>query len=303
MICCSDFYSTISNFDCSSLMEIELFEIWVPMYDSTGAANKISKADAKTLAAWVTKINAANAKDKFYPLPFMDNIVDERADDTFETLDSGANINVKQGDRDFEGFFIQEPNCVLSEVEAWKKAGAWGKYVIDKAGNIIFKYCKTDADYLYPISVDHKSLQARLVKPTYSTTMKHRIAYRYAQTEKDGDLRVLPVSELDFDPLTESTFRGQVNVEAVYSSITTTGFTATLTDCFGCPIKGLVAGDFTLETYPAGVSVTITSVTESADGVYDFVIPTQAGGTKLKLSGSKNGLNFSPVEESIISIP
>ena len=28
----------------------------------------------------------------------MDNIVDERADDTFETLDSGANINVKQGD-------------------------------------------------------------------------------------------------------------------------------------------------------------------------------------------------------------
>ena len=132
--------------------------------------------------------------------------------------------------------------------------------------------------------------------------MKHRIAYRYAQTEKDGDLRVLPVSELDFDPLTESTFRGQVNVEAAYSSIGTTGFTATLKDWFGCPIKGLVAGDFTLAT-SAGGSITITSVTESSDGVYVFVIPTQSGGTKLKLSGSKNGLNFGPVEKSLISIP
>ena len=303
MICCSDFYSSISSFDCSSLMEVELFEVWVPLYDSTGALNKISKADAKTLAAWVLKINAANNKNKFYPLPFMDNIVDERADDTFETLDSGANINTKQGDRDFEGFFIQEPNCVLSEVEEWKKAGAWGKYVIDKAGNIIFRFCKTDADDLFPIVVDHKSLQARLVKPTYTTSMKHRVAYRYAQTEKDGDLRVLPVSELDFDPLTAATFRGQVNVEATYTAIGTTGFTATLKDCFGCPIKGLVAGDFTIVTSPAGASVTITSVTESSDGVYVFVIPTQSGGTKLKLSGSKNGLNFAPVEKSLISIP
>ena len=303
MICCSDFYTTISNFTCPSLMEVELFEAWVPQFDSTGAPNKISLADAKTLAAWVAKINAAGSQNKFYVLPFMDNIVDERGDDTLETLDSGVVINTKQGDRDFEGYFIQEPNCVLSEVEEWKKAGSWGKFVFDKAGNIIFSYCKTDPDFLYPIMVDNKSLQARLVKPTYSTSMKHRIAYRYAQSGKDGDLRVLPATELDFDPLTESTFRGLINVQASYSAITTDDFTATLTDCNGCPITGLVLGDFTLETYPAGVSVVITSVTESADGVYDFVIPTQTGGTNLKLSGSKDALNFAPVEANIIAIP
>jgi hypothetical protein len=303
MICCKTFYTTISSFDCSSLMEVEKSEVWVPQYDSTGAANKISKADAKTLAAWVAKINAANGSDKYYPLPFLDNIVDERADDTAETLDSGTIIITKQGDRDFEGYFIQEPNCILSEVDAWKKAGSWGKYVIDKAGNIIGKYCSTDPDFLYPILVDHKSLQARLVKPTYTTSMKHRVAYRYAQIEKDADLRVLPVSELDFDPLTEPTFKGLVNVQAAYSAITTTGFTATLTDCYGCPIEGLVAGDFTLAEYPAGTSIVITSATESAAGVYDFVIPVQTGGTNMKLSGSKDGLNFAPVEANIIAIP
>lgn len=303
MICCSTFYTTISRFDCSSLMEVEKFEIWVPQYDSTGAANKISKADAKTLAAWVAKINAAGSQNKYYPLPFLDNIVDERADDTLETLESGTIINTKQGDRDFEGYFIQEPNCILSEVDKWKKAGSWGKFVVDKAGNIIGKFCATDADYLYPILVDYKSLQARLVKPTYTTSMKHRIAYRYAQVEKDADLRVLPVEELDFDPLTEPTFRGLINVESVYSAISGTGFTASLTDCNGCPITGLVAGDFTLAESPSGSSVVITSVTESADGVYDFVIPSQTSGTVLKLSGSKNGLNFAPVEASLVTIP
>lgn len=301
MICCKKFYTTISWLGCPSLMEVEKFEVWVPQYDSTGAANKISKADAITLAAWVAKINAANATDKFYPLPFMDNIVDERADDTVETLDSGKTIVTKQGDRDFEGYFIQEPNCVLSEVEEWKKAGPWGKYVFDKSGNLIGKYCATDPDFLYPILVDHSSLQARLVKPTYTTSMKHRVAYRYDQIEKDGDLRVIPASTMDFDPLTQ--IKGLLNVMSSYSAITTDGFTATLTDCNGCPITGLVAGDFTLETTPAGVSVVITSVTESADGVYDFVIPTQTGGTNLKLSGTKEGLNFGPVEENVIAIP
>lgn len=284
-------------------MAVELFEIWVPEFDSTGQPNKISLADAKLLANWITKINASGSKNKFYILPQMDNIVDERADAVFETLDSGVNIKTKQGDRDFTGYFIQEPNCVLSEVEAWEKAGTWGKYVVDKDGNILYRYCSTDADYIYPIMVDEKSLDAKLVKPTYSTSMKHMVTYRYRQTEKDGNIRVLPVSELDFDPLTNASFKGLINVESSYSSISTTGFTATLTDCYGCPIEGLVAGEFTLETSPGGVSVTITSATETSAGVYDFVIPVQTGGTVLKLSGSKNGLNFAPVEANLITIP
>ena len=164
MACCADFYKTISNITCRSLMAVELFEIWVPEFDSTGQPNKISLADAKLLANWITKINASGSKNKFYILPQMDNIVDERADAVFETLDSGVNIKTKQGDRDFTGYFIQEPNCVLSEVEAWEKAGTWGKYVVDKDGNILYRYCSTDADYIYPIMVDEKSLDAKLVK-------------------------------------------------------------------------------------------------------------------------------------------
>ena len=303
MGCCTDYYKTISAINCRTLMAVEKFEIWIPEFDSSGVANKISIADAKLLASWVAKINASGSSNKFYPLPFMDNIVDERADDVFESLDSGANINVKQGDRDFLGFFIQEPNCILSEVEAWQSAGTWGKYVIDKDGNILYRYCSTDPLNMFPIMVDDKSLSAQLVKPTYSTSMKHKVAYRYRQTERDGDIRVLPAKDLDFDPLTSATFKGLVNVMASYSSITVTGFTATLIDCFNCPITGLVAGDFSI-TDSTGASVVITSVTETGStGVYAFVIPTQTSAEVLTLIGSKTGLNFQAVEAKTILIP
>ena len=154
MGCCTDYYKTISAINCRTLMAVEKFEIWIPEFDSSGVANKISIADAKLLASWVAKINASGSSNKFYPLPFMDNIVDERADDVFESLDSGANINVKQGDRDFLGFFIQEPNCILSEVEAWQSAGTWGKYVIDKDGNILYRYCSTDPLNMFASALD-----------------------------------------------------------------------------------------------------------------------------------------------------
>ncbi len=303
MGCCTDLYKTISSINCRTLMAVEKFEIWVPEFDSSGVANKISKADAKLLASWVAKINASGNSNKFYPLPFMDNIVDERADDVFESLDSGANINVKQGDRDFTGFFIQEPNCILSEVEAWQSAGTWGKYVIDKDGNILYKYCSTDPLYIFPIMVDDKSLSAQLIKPTYSTSMKHKVSYRYRQTEQDGDIRVLAAKDLDFDPLTSATFKGLVNVMASYNSISTTGFKATLTDCFDCPITGLIASDFSI-TDSAGSAVVITSVAEAGvTGVYTFVIPTQSSAEVLTLIGSKTGLNFQNVKAKTILIP
>ena len=90
---------------------------------------------------------------------------------------------------------------------------------------------------------------------------------------------------------------------ASYSSITVTGFTATLIDCFDCPITGLVAGDFSI-TDSSGASVVITSVTETGStGVYAFVIPTQTSAEVLTLIGSKTGLNFQAVTAKTILIP
>ena len=42
MGCCTDYYKTISAINCRTLMAVEKFEIWIPEFDSSGVANKIS---------------------------------------------------------------------------------------------------------------------------------------------------------------------------------------------------------------------------------------------------------------------
>lgn len=303
MSCCTTNYKTISGLLCPSLMAVEKFEIWFPLLKSDGTKFKIALADITSKATWTALINAANAQDRCYILPFMDNIVDERADPTFETLDSGKQIKTRQGDRDFTGFFIQEQNCILSELEEWEKAGAWGKMVVDKDGNIIYKICASDPGYAYPIQVDDASLNVDLVKPTYSTSMKHRVQYRYAQIERDGDIRLTPASDLDFDPLTDGDFKGLINVEGTVSGISTTQFTIALADCSGCPITGLLAGDMTLTDRADDSAIVISTVTESPDGTYVVEYPAETPGVNMKLVITKAGLNTDDVANIVITIP
>jgi hypothetical protein len=47
----------------------------------------------------------------------------------------------------------------------------------------------------------------------------------------------------------------------------------------------------------------ITSVTESSDGVYDFVIPTATSADVLALTPSKTGFDFAAVTATAITIP
>ena len=67
---------------------------------------------------------------------------------------------------------------------------------------------------------------------------------------------------------------------------------------------GLELADFSLaETSPSPGAIVITSVTESSDGVYDFVIPTATSADVLALTPSKTGFDFAAVTATAITIP
>jgi hypothetical protein len=128
-----------------------------------------------------------------------------------------------------------------------------------------------------------------------------KIQFNWLGTVKDGDLRTLK-APTSYNPLTD--LRGLVDTAATYSAITTTSFTATLTDEYGCAISGLLVGDFALtETSPTPGAIVITSVTESSDGVYDFVIPAATSADVLALTPSKTGFDFAAVTATAITIP
>jgi hypothetical protein len=299
---CSTNYVDLGKPGCPSKMAVAKRLVYVPEFAADGTRNKISLADAKTLSNWVAKFDATNTKDRFYPIVELDNITNERAEPEFETLDSGRLIETRKGVRNFIGHAIQQGPIYLSQLESWENV-KFGVYIIDKDDNIIYKKCEGDTD-LYPITVDEGSYYNRFMTPTYSTSEKIEINFNFRQLEKDSELRVLPKSELDsgFSPLAD--FFALLDVTGVASSISTTGFTMTLTDPYGDAVEDLVSGDFALaEVSPTPGSVTISSVTESSAGVYDFTFSAETSGDVLALTPTKSGYDFSAIPSVAITIP
>ena len=119
--------------------------------------------------------------------------------------------------------------------------------------------------------VDQESFSAELVKKTDAEPVMVKITFDFRETEKDSLIRAIDADDLDFDGLSSADVYGLYDAFHVVSSVSTTGFTSTITEeTYKFAIEGLVAGDFSLYNDTTASSVAITSVTESADGVYDL---------------------------------
>lgn len=287
---------------CKSLLQQITGIVIVPELNDSGTANSIALASAKTKAAWVAKFDAAAQKDRFYPIMNLENVEFTRADSEFETFNSGRIAKVRNGLRTFVGYAIAEGSEWFDKVKDWSSA-KWGAYFVDKDGNILYKLC-SGSTALWPVLVDNVSFDPIYMNATDSEVEKIKIQFNIRMTESDGDWRVLGFDDLTppFDP--NNDFFGLVNVTAEHSSITTTGFTTTLTDYYGEAVENLVITDFALaEVTPTPGSITITSVTETSAGVYVFVIPAQTSADVLKLTPTKSGYDFSAVPTTTITIP
>ncbi|MBG7630611.1 MAG: hypothetical protein IZT56_09280, partial [Bacteroidetes bacterium] len=123
------------------------------------------------------------------------------------------------------------------------------------------------------------------------------LSFQWKSTEKDADVKV--VGGLDY---TGGDLYGLLDADAVYSSPTAAGFTATITTtCYGGPVEGLLIGDFTLAEItptPGDITGNIASVMESSAGVYDFLFtaPVTAGDV-LRLSATKDRFDFAEMSD------
>lgn len=297
---CTPTLNDLGTPSCPSVMDVTKLFVIVPELDDSGAKNVLTLANAKLLANWVAKFDAAATKDRFYPtLPF-ENVTEERGDPEVETFSSGRIAKLRNGQRSFEGFMIDGDTIYLGKLEDWDKT-KMGVYIIDKAGNIIYKKCDGSTD-LNPIMIDEQSFNTKLVKKGDDAIEKIQVNFNFRQTEKDSELRILLLADLDFDPLTD--FFALLDVESTHSAITTTTFTTTLVDGYGNAVENLVLGDFALaELTPTPATITISSVTESAAGVYDFVIPAESSADVLELTPTKSGYDFVAVVADTITIP
>ena len=294
--------------DCTLIANVTNNLIITRKFDSTGARNFIDTTATLDSTFWTDLINAGrsgatntDSKQRIFPLPAMKNVTDERAEPITEEFGDGTIAVIRQGARSFAGEWIKR-DASFTFLDKINEYGCeeLAAYIIDTDGNVIGN--GEDVDKLYPISIDGDSWFPNLMRATDSTIQKIMLTYNYDRNEEDANLRMITASETSVDM---RDLKGLIDVNGVSSSITTTTFTLTATFDYGSQVTktaftGAVLADFDLnEVSPTPGAIAITSVTESADGVYDFVIPAQTSADVLELDLQKDGFEMDTVTITI----
>ena len=289
--------------NCAPIASVIKKVILVPTYKADGTRNYIDLSVTLDEAYLTTALNAV-ADERWFPLPTLENVTSERAESSFETAPSGRRAFIKQGTRTLTGEIWDAYPQLLGKIKASRCVDV-SAYIVDYDGNLLGISNITE-NRLYPIKLDKQSVDANLIFATDSTKQKLSFTFAWDDSEKDEEVYMIVDGEdFTFDALAA---KGLLDIYVTYSGITTTGFVAALYTQYGSRKtlsvdSGLLIGDFSLYNNTTSSSITITSVTESPDGTYTFVIPIQTSADVLTLTPSKNGRDYTEVVAVDITIP
>ena len=306
--CCS---LTVANtgFGCTPIMEVVEKFIEVSYFKADGTINEIDLTDTFNLAYFTALVNDADETLRWYPLPFVKNMVDERADSDFESFDDKTRIERQVGIRSVKTIITTLGNNagavspqMVGKIND-KKCKVSGLFGITKSKQLVGEMINDG--YLAPIRIDNGSLMAILVKTgSGAITQKINLGFDWHIDVQDERLRTLEADEMTTDI---SLLNGLLDVTSVYSAIGQTSFKATLKTIFGTfvnplLVEGLVAGDMALYNITDSANVTITSAVEAPDGTYTISYATQTVADVLRLTITKDGFDFTAVTANTITI-
>ena len=306
--CCS---LTVANtgFGCTPIMEVVEKFIEVSYFKADGTINEIDLSDTFNLAYFTALVNDADETLRWYPLPFVKNMVDERADSDFESFDDKTRIERQVGIRSVKTIITTLGNNagavspqMVGKIND-KKCKVSGLFGVTKSKQLVGEMINDG--FLAPIRIDNGSLMAILVKTgSGAITQKINLGFDWHIDVQDERLRTLEADEMTTDI---SLLNGLLDVTSVYSAIGQTSFKATLKTIFGTfvnplLVEGLVAGDMALYNVTDSANVTITSAVEAPDGTYTISYASQTVADVLRLTITKDGFDFTAVTANTITI-
>ncbi len=258
-----------------------------------GSFNQILASDNIDDAYLQARLNDEDESKRWYPIGEFRNQEDVRADAVTETLTSGENILTQQGLRTYTGWLINYAPLYLKALKSFKCFN-FGVFIIDDCGALTGSITK-DGTALRPVRVNNNNWNPTYVKQTPTVSAKVQLAFEFSQLEVDEDLRVISEDEMTADLLEAE---GLLPLKAVITAPSTTGFVAALTvdyDIFVPSAQTIVPAwvvtDFALLNKTTNTPIAITSVTETPEGTYTFVIPAQAAADVLELTNDKTSGN------------
>jgi hypothetical protein len=289
--------------DCSLIADVAAFPLLDMAKDSSGAPKERLKTDLTVFANLEPLLNAASPLDRIYPIGKFENVEHNREDDVFWTANSGKQAFVREGFKTFQGMIINAPRELTAKLNS-NACQSFGFHFLDDSNQLVTKK-GSDNTKCKPILIDPDTFRTKYVEATNDAPAMLMLSFQWKSTEKDADVKV--VGGLDY---TGSDLYGLIDADAVYSSISAAGFTATITStCYGGAVEGLLLSDFTLNEVspsPGDITGNIASVLESSAGVYDFLFTTpETSGDVLRLSASKDRFDFAEMSDGTndITIP
>ena len=178
--------------NCVTLQSVTTRLIFVNLKDSTGA---LTRVDLTALPNFSNLFTAVNPKDRWYPLESFDNVEMPIADSSFEETASGRKFFIKSGKRSFNGdMYLQSPEA-LSIINSFSCSQV-GVYAVDANNNLIGI---KDGNYLYPISINNKSLDAKIVFASDANVQKMNLTFDFLTSVEESKMWLIPYSDTNFD--------------------------------------------------------------------------------------------------------
>lgn len=178
--------------NCVTLQSVTTRLIFVNLKDSTGA---LTRVDLNSLPNFSNLFTAVNPKDRWYPLESFDNVEMPIADSSFEETASGRKFFIKSGKRSFNGdMYLQSPEA-LNIINSFSCSQV-GVYAVDANNNLIGI---KDGNYLYPISINNKSLDAKIVFASDANVQKMNLTFDFLTSVDESKMWLIPYSDTSFD--------------------------------------------------------------------------------------------------------
>lgn len=281
---------------------------FVKMKADDGTENAILSTDTID-DTFVTGLINETVDKRWFPTPVTDMYNAERAEDNTFDL-TGFQISVSKGVKLFKFTVVEGAHPLIADAFQSFGKSDYGFYVWSKEGQIGGN--NRVAGKLLPFRMKKGTMQAIYQEENTenNTPAMVNVSFAISQLEEDVNISFINpgtgANDVQVDILS---YTGLINVTmGVATDISVNGWTSAMTYDYGTvfvgePFKGGILTDFTAaEISPTPGAAPLTSVTETPDGTYAFVLTTPATSADvLRLTGSKDGWNF--VSTIDITIP
>jgi len=244
------------------------------------------------------KINESDPSKRWYPVKYSETTPAPREYQT-QGLTNGINLKGGNTPEGFVGIAYNRSAKYLKAVQGFGCSRV-SKLAVNRCGNLVGIENK-DEKRLYPIEIENGTFGSRRLPATSAPTVAGvEVDYQISLVNKDEDYALLSANNIETNLLAVNGLL-DVCVEVVSVEGTNDGFVIKQTLRYGnvaepVAVTGFVVGDYEL-TDSAGAVVALTSVTESPDGTYTFVLAAQPAGD-YTLNGQRTGYEL---EETTIT--